>query len=371
MKLILTKIFLLLFSVATAQSLKVEVKDEYGRLLDNSTKVELWFQSKNQKVTKRLNNRGYVEFTNPYAAYMKSPLIQITIMRDGYQELNQPITWNGEGDLFLPLIIKETREVLVTKEDLKEVEGRIQEDIDEATAILIAHSENNFSNELDDQQDKVDVAALEAVIDELGLEQQKVRNLQDELIDRDIDLNKVKGDLEDVKLKYKITKEEFERLQIVEAKYAELVYDISIELDECRCLAWDKNYIELYFKVKSGQNGKPVPKTYNFDVTILVGEKNKQSKKERILTFASGSVEFNHRYYPDDNGLVKVQLIFEDNEIEKKEGFKLNNYKIYFYNKKLYGYRDKHKISMGEVVILNLKNECGKRTPLKIISQRA
>jgi hypothetical protein len=85
-----------------------------------------------------------------------------------------------------------------------------------------------------------------------------------------------------------------------------------------------------------------------------------------MLIFENNLPELEKRYYIDDNGYMKVTLVFRDNEIEKKEGLVRNNYFIYFYNKKLYGYRDKYKISMGEAVILDIKEECGKRKPLKI-----
>lgn len=363
MKFVLTSLLLLFISIAFSQSIRVEVKDENGSFMDVSTEVEILFLSTDRRIKNKLNSNGVVTFKNPYSATMKSPLIKIIVRRENFEEVTTRLVW--EGDIVLPMVLSQSSEIEVTKADLEQVQGRIQKDIDKATATLIAHTEGKLGRG-ETNDNSIDLDELKALIKDLDTEQQKVKKLKERLTDRDIDVNKLNGELEDIKIKYRVTKEELERLQIVEARYAELIYDISIELKECRCLAWGKNYIEIYFKLINGNTGNPVPNTYNFDFNILVGEKNKQNSSERNLVFESGLVELEKRYYIDEYGYMKVALIFRENEIEKREKMVRNNYFIYFYNKKLYGFRDKYKISMGKAEILNLVEECGKRKPLKI-----
>ena len=345
--------FLFILLKLSSQTIEISVKDQNGTPLDEKTSIEVFFYSKEKSINTKLESDGSKIITNPYSS--SAPYINIKVEREGYDVFEYAASWSK--DIILPITLESNETTAQAENKINDLGRRIDKKIQSATFARDAAMKSSSKD-----RSKVDTAAFNKIITQLQEERKKVKALKRKVNDKDRELVDIEGDLIDIETEYKTLSSQLSRLKIIEADFKELEQNISMELYECRCLNWNNDYIDIWFSIKDGRNGSTI---INEPTIVLeLKEKNNPRLPARVILI-DGEVSKEIKIL--NNGTGRVTLKLEEDELRRIENFQRQNYYIYFYNKRLYEYRNQHKISMGVVEIIDLKESCGEKTPLEII----
>jgi len=334
------------------QDFSVQVKDTYGYPLRNAS-VNIEYSSSGSSETKTTNNNGIAVFKCRYTN--AKPYVKVSVSAKGYSSISRNDTWNGNLDRSISL--KEDKEYASVRGEIsgkktlvKNTIVEVQQEIDKKRA--------------DQDASPQDIADLEKIKSDLEAKQQEYEELLKESSSHEQAAADYKALYEEKSRDYDDLKFKFNEIK---DKLGDTEDAISIELFDCKCEGWNSDYIQLSFRAKDGRSGLILTSTKELAVDISKKGKNENLGEYLLFNEVEDKTKYSFLFRPNEEGYstVIIRPIGDAFEGEyKKIGDNPYNYTITFYNKDLFKYRDKFKISLGSYLITDLAEVCGKKKKL-------
>lgn len=348
-------------ALTQCKDFSIKVKDSYGYPLKNCA-VTVQYISQGSIETKQTNNDGYVLFNCQLAKPNSKPSIKFSITSIGYA------TYTG-NEIWSNVLSREI--TLSDSSNYKAVRGKIAgkkaavrsviNEVDKEIEIE-KKKEKKSSNQTKNGEDENLIAEYERVKTELQAKERQYAELLSQSSTHHQSAEEYQARYEEKNRDYDELRKKFQELR---EKFIKIEDAVSIELADCHCLEWSDDYLKVSLRVKDGR--KNIVLTSTAELAVDVTKEGKNSSEPVILSFGNPEEDkmFYFSFRPNDNGVAEILIKPRKGEFERAFGLLANpyNYRITFYNRALFPYRTKYKISLGTFLIKDIKENCGAKKP--------
>jgi hypothetical protein len=335
---ITTGLLLFVFITSDAQNkfheLTIIAKNSEGMPIDALVCVK--FLRSGRIIQEKLNGEGELTLTCPYR---DSPYISITIKpKDSniYRSLVYEVSWN-KNLKFAPIISYTPNHL----GNLHKAEAMRQFNNDNKSEL-----EEKRNNSNDDMKEVYDY--LIKRIDVLG---DSVDVLWDSILNLNYNNELLNLHLERLQIQNRMLQEEINKILSNQDK---VLSRISLEASDCRCVMYNKSYITISYKI-NGINTERVINDARVRYEVLM-KKSMNERAEKVV-FANGKDYYIESLYVYE-GQVRVNLIFNDESIQRREKLSLNNFSIFLFEEETWSLRQFHKIPMANFEFIDIQKEC-------------
>jgi archaellum component FlaC len=342
-----------------AQTATLEVEDQFGFPIANA-EITLSYVSESSVETYRTDINGKVKIISKFKGLEipVQPYVKFTIKAKGYKELTRSKTW--KGDITLTNI--QLEEESAYSKIRQNMNSRKTEIINKIAIVETTMKSDNLK--LPQNIDKN--VELIQIRQELEDSQVRIQDLIKESSKHSQEASDYKTKFEDIDKKYN---DLTSRYDAVVTQFNNIQDNLSVELSECKCLGWGDDYLTLEIKMIDGRYNKVL--TSNESLAVGIEKEGKNNSSPLNFTFKNKAnpditkFYFETRSNSDGSTMVLINNFIEKEALEKNiNALTPFNYRITFYNTKLFEYRRHYKVPIGVFLIKNLSEQCGKKQKL-------